>query len=136
MTALKDAAFERSNGNQTSRMGLKVTAGKWSNIIVAWLLSPRQRVRVLLLTWNDPLDPIACAKLTVMEEFVMLSCQYHREHVERVQPATCEGMVNSAQNLGRNALANHIRALVPFCRPALSQRRGYVGVKVGALVPM
>ena len=43
MTALKDAAFDRSKGNHTSRIGLNVAAGVSSNIMVAWVLSPGVR---------------------------------------------------------------------------------------------
>src|SRR3569833_2052087 len=43
MMALKDAAFDRSKGNQTSRIGLKVSAVSSSNIMVAWVLSPGAR---------------------------------------------------------------------------------------------
>ncbi len=40
MMMLKEAAFDRSNGNHTSRIGLKVPVGSCSNIMVACVLIP------------------------------------------------------------------------------------------------
>lgn len=40
MIALKDAALDMSKGSQTSRIGLKLEAVLWVNIMVAYVLNP------------------------------------------------------------------------------------------------
>jgi len=101
MMALNDAAFERSNGNQTSRIGLNVAVGNSSNIMAAWVLSPiTVNQEVVFRTYTRPFPAsTGLRQLTVMKEPVMLSCQLHRKHVERVQPAACERAIHSSKDL-------------------------------------
>src|SRR4051812_38588007 len=98
MMQLKDDAFERSSGNQTSFIGLNAVTSRTSNIIAAWVPIPTTPSAKFLHAIRSPI-PIR----TVMQKFLVLACQVNRTRLERVRPRARQRTTHTRQQLGGNA---------------------------------